>query len=36
MPRGRGIGGNKRKKGKNMTVGEKRELMIKEEGQEYG
>ena len=32
MPRGRGIGGKQRKRGKNMAVGEKRELMIKEEG----
>ena len=36
MPRGRGKGGNKRKRGKNMQHGEKRELIIKEEGQEYG
>ena len=36
MPRGRGKGGNKRKRGKNMQQGEKRELLIKEEEQEYG
>jgi hypothetical protein len=32
MPRGKGIGGNQRKRVKNTAVGEKRELMIKEEG----
>lgn len=31
-----GKGGNKRKKGKNLGIGEKRELVFKEEGQEYG
>ena len=36
MPRGRGKGGNKRKKGKAMQTKEKRELQFKEEGQEYG
>ena len=36
MPRGRGKGGNKRKKGKNQVIGERRELLYKEEGQEYG
>ena len=36
MPRGRGKGGNKRKRGKNMGIGERRELLYKEEGQEYG
>lgn len=35
MPRGRGKGGNKRKKGKAMQAKEKRELEFKEEGQEY-
>ena len=35
MPRGRGKGGNKRKKAKNLNVGDKRELIFKEEGQEY-
>ena len=36
MPRGRGKGGNKRKKGKNIQQGEKRDLVYKEDGQEYG
>ena len=36
MPRGRGKGGNKRKRGKNMNFGEKRELLFKEDEQEYG
>ena len=36
MPRGRGKGGNKRKRGKNMAYGEKRELQYKTEGQDYG
>ena len=36
MPRGRGKGGNKRKKGANYQYGEKRELLFKEEHQEYG
>tara|TARA_B110000305_G_scaffold49668_1_gene53571 strand:- start:297 stop:446 length:150 start_codon:yes stop_codon:yes gene_type:complete len=36
MPRGRGKGGNKRKRGKNMGIGERRELTYKDEGQEYG
>ncbi len=36
MPRGRGKGGKQRKRGKNMQQGEKRELVIKEEGHEYG
>tara|TARA_B110000305_G_C19119706_1_gene483772 strand:+ start:152 stop:607 length:456 start_codon:yes stop_codon:yes gene_type:complete len=31
-----GKGGKARKKGKNMQIGERRELLIKEEGQEYG
>ena len=31
-----GKGGNKRKRGKNFGYGDKRELLIKEEGQEYG
>ena len=35
MGRGRGKGGKQRKRGKNMQFGEKRELIIKEEGQEY-
>ncbi|CDW91049.1 eukaryotic translation initiation factor x-chromosomal-like [Stylonychia lemnae] len=35
MPRGRGKGGNKRKKAKNLGIGEKRELIFKEDGQEY-
>ena len=35
MPRGRGKGGNKRKKGKAMQARAKRELEFKEEGQEY-
>ncbi len=35
MGRGRGKGGKNRKKGKNMQVGQKRELIFKEEGQEY-
>lgn len=34
MPRGAGKGGNKRKKGKNLGT-EKRELVFREEGQEY-
>ena len=36
MPRGRGKGGKQRKRGKNMQLGEKRELVYKEDGQEYG
>ena len=36
MPRGRGKGGNKRKKAKNLQVDAKRELLFKEDGQEYG
>lgn len=36
MPRGRGKGGKNRKKAKNLGVEEKRELVFKEEGQEYG
>ena len=36
MPRGRGKGGKTRKRGKNLQHGEKRELIYKEEGQEYG
>ena len=35
MPRGRGKGGNKRKKGKNTGVYEKRELVFKIDDQEY-
>ena len=35
MPRGRGKGGNKRKRGKNMNF-DKRELVYKEEDQDYG
>ena len=35
MPRGRGKGGNKRKKGKNIDNSNKREIQFKEEGQEY-
>ena len=35
MPRGRGKGGNKRKKGKAQQVKARRELEFKEEGQEY-
>ena len=35
MPRGRGKGGNKRKKGKAMQARQKRDLEFKEEGQEY-
>ena len=35
MPRGAGKGGKQRKKGKNLGVSEKRELIFKEEGQEY-
>ena len=31
-----GKGGKSRKKGKNMQIGERRELLIKEPGQEYG
>lgn len=31
-----GKGGNKRKRGKNMGLGERRELLLKEEGLEYG
>ena len=30
-----GTGGKQRKKGKNYGVGEKRELVFKEDGQEY-
>jgi hypothetical protein len=30
-----GKGGKKRKKGKNLGIGEKRELTFKEDGQEY-
>ena len=36
MPRGRGKGGKARKKGKNQQIGERRELLIKDEDQEYG
>ncbi len=36
MPRGRGKGGKNRKKAKNLGVSEKRELVFKDEGQEYG
>ena len=36
MPRGRGKGGNKRKRGKNIQHGEKRDLTYKTEDQEYG
>ena len=32
---GAGKGGKQRKRGKNMQLGEKRELIIKEEGQDY-
>ena len=35
MPRGRGKGGKQRKKGKNLGEHDKRELVFKEEGQEY-
>ena len=35
MPRGRGKGGNKRKKGKAQQTKAKRDLEFKEEGQEY-
>ena len=31
-----GKGGKQRKKAKNIQVGERRELVFKEEGQEYG
>jgi len=36
MPTGRGKGGKNRKKGKRMEAGEKRELIFKEDGQDYG
>ena len=36
MPRGRGIGGKNRKKGKALQTKEKRELIFKEDGHEYG
>ncbi len=35
MPRGRGKGGNKRKKGKNTGIDNKRELVFKMDDQEY-
>ena len=35
MPRGRGKGGKTRKRAKGIDVGNKRELLFKEEGQEY-
>ncbi len=35
MPRGRGKGGKTRKRGKNWGTGEKRELLLKEEGTDY-
>ena len=36
MPRGRGKGGKNRKKGKAMQTKERRELVFKEDSQEYG
>lgn len=35
MPKNKGKGGKNRRRGKNTNEGEKRELILKEEGQEY-
>mmetsp|Transcript_24413 Transcript_24413/g.34460 ORF Transcript_24413/g.34460 Transcript_24413/m.34460 type:complete len:136 (-) Transcript_24413:31-438(-) len=35
MPKSKGNGGKNRRRGKNVNEGEKRELILKEEGQEY-
>ncbi|PVU99497.1 hypothetical protein BB559_000666 [Furculomyces boomerangus] len=35
MPKNKGKGGKNRRRGKNETEGEKRELVFKEEGQDY-
>ncbi|KAH7647853.1 translation initiation factor eIFA [Cryptosporidium xiaoi] len=36
MPKNKGKGGKNRRRGKNDSEGDKRELVFKEEGQEYG
>lgn len=36
MPKNKGKGGKNRRRGKNDSAGEKRELTVKEDGQEYG